>query len=289
MIKKLYKTIRYAQFNSSSLRKILSLYYKEGNDYRILSGSLGGIRLHYDRTVGYHEMLGLTETESFKLLTQIMDNYYQLGRASLVICDVGANIGLYSLWFSRHAPASSTVYAFEPTPQTAAKLSENLSLNGIENVRVIEKACSDQVGETSFFLGNDHHTASFDINRVNSDQVKAKELIIQTTTLDYFFYGDTPRSGPDIIKMDIEGGGTVALKGCQQVVDKKRPLFLIESHSLDEDRAISDLILTQDYQAFRLNTGQWVQQKDKTYPHPDGVWGTMLLCPTNSEMVSIIK
>lgn len=269
------------------LRNLLGLYYKEGKSYQILTGSLRGSRLYYDHTVGYRELLGRGEADSFHLLTKLM-HHYQASENELVICDVGANIGLYSLWFSRQTSASSVIYAFEPVPDTASKLRANLSLNHANTVIVEEKACANHVGEISFFLGNDHHTSSLDKNRSGSNPADAKEITVATTTLDHFFSAESGRKQPDIIKMDIEGGGTVALKGCEQVIIDKRPLFLIESHSPDEDLAISNLILTHNYDAFRLNNKKWVQHKDQTHPDSEGVWGTMLLCPTGSEIASII-
>lgn len=270
------------------LRNLLSLYYKEGKTYSILTGSLRGSRLHYDHTVGYRELFGLGEADSFHLLAKLM-RHYEADENALVICDVGANIGLYSLWFSRQTSASSTIYAFEPVPETASKLKANLSLNHASTVTVVEKACSNHVGEISFFSGEDHHISSLNINQSGSNPTNAKEIKVETTTLDYFFSTGNGRKKPDIIKMDIEGGGTVALKGCEQVVKRERPLFLIESHTPDEDRAISDLLLAHDYQAYRLNTSEWVKQRDTVHPHPDGVWGTLLLCPTDSDIISIIE
>ena len=80
--------------------------------------------------------------------------------------------------------------------------------------------------------------------------------------------------------MDIEGGGVFALRGCDRVVAKTRPLFLIESHTPDEDGAIRDLIRRHDYAAYRVDNNQWVTAPDEVHPHPQGVWGTMLLCPS---------
>ncbi|MBE2223378.1 MAG: FkbM family methyltransferase [Anaerolineae bacterium] len=288
MLKKLFHNIRYLQFNSSFLRHILGLYYKEGRAYRIPIGSLKNIRLQYDSTINYHAMLGLWEPESFQLLSRIV-NYYSAKHFPLVICDVGANIGSYSLWFSMHTQPTSVIYAFEPAADIVVKLKNNLFLNHANNVTVIEKACTDQVGEISFYLGFHHHSSSIDAEWARGSEDKVEEVVVTSTTLDHFFYGDDPEPGPTIIKMDIEGGGTVALKGCEQVIKKERPLFLIESHTPDEDRAISDLLLAHNYQAYRLNTSEWVKQRDTVHPNHDGVWGTMLLCPTDSDIISVIE
>lgn len=102
---------------------------------------------------------------------------------------------------------------------------------------------------------------------------------VLTTTLNDYVNSPQARSGPDFIKMDIEGGGSYALRGSDRCIAEKRPLFLIESHTPDEDRAISDLILRYPYDAYRLTNHRWVNAPDQTYPDPDGVWGTLLLWP----------
>jgi hypothetical protein len=54
---------------------------------------------------------------------------------------------------------------------------------------------------------------------------------------------------------------------------------LIESHTPDEDRAICDLIVNFEYDAFRIADRCWVRARNEPYPHPDGVWGNLFLCP----------
>lgn len=54
------------------------------------------------------------------------------------IIDVGANVGCYSILFSRLAHAGR-VYAFEPT-STCAMLQNNLAHNGIQNCVVVKNA-----------------------------------------------------------------------------------------------------------------------------------------------------
>lgn len=80
--------------------------------------------------------------------------------------------------------------------------------------------------------------------------------------------------------MDIEGGGVFALKGCNQVCERARPMFLIESHTPDEDSAIRAIVAQHDYKAFRTDTQRWITRPDQVHPHPEGIWGTVFLCPT---------
>jgi len=57
----------------------------------------------------------------------------------------------------------------------------------------------------------------------------------------------------------------------------------MESHTPDEDNAIGRLLNEYQYDAFRINNQKWVLQKGKNYSDTDGVWGTMLLIPTEKK------
>lgn len=60
-----------------------------------------------------------------------IERYFQRGD---VIFDVGANVGLYSLYAARHLYGECRIYAFEPEAMNFAKLNENVFLNGLSNV-----------------------------------------------------------------------------------------------------------------------------------------------------------
>lgn len=275
--------LRYGRINSSAARRMLGIIYHEGSVYTVPFGRLRGVKLQYDSTVDFHAMLGLSETESFDLLARVFETGVLPARP--VICDVGANQGLYTLFFTRSQPAGM-VYAFEPGP-IVSRLHTHLALNGIANAVVVEHACSDKIGEVEFYLGHHHHSmSSLHANWAQGDLASVQVMRVPTTTLDAYFYGQSPRPGPDFIKMDIEGGGTLALKGCDRCIQEKRPLFLIESHTPDEDRAISDVMLMHGYQAFRLNNQRWVNAPDRTHPDPNGVWGTLLLWPAEKHSLA---
>ncbi len=247
-------------------RRVLALLYKEGEAYRIPFGPLKGLRLHYDRAINYHAVLGLWDLEAFDYLKDFV-------REGMVVADVGANIGLFSLWAARRG---TRVYAFEPAPYAVGILRKNLELNHIDSVEIAELACSDRKGEIDFFLGHHHHASSLLPGWASDGGPPTEKLIVPTETLDGFF---ADRGYPDFIKMDIEGGGVLALEGMEKCLTSKRPLVWIESHTPDEDSAISRLCLRHGYQAYRLQTRSLVENLRATHPDKTGVWGTLLLFP----------
>jgi FkbM family methyltransferase len=274
----LLSKLRYGEMNSSAARRLLSLYYREGRSYRVPLGPLRGLRLHYDSSVNFHVMLGLWELKSYALLSRLIRKADVLGPGS-VVADVGANLGYFSLWMARKLEGSSRIFAFEPSPSVLGLLEKNLLLNSNESIEVARQACSDRVGKVQFFIGNHHHQSSLDAGWASEGKYDSRSVTVETTTLDAFFDATTGRPPPDLIKIDIEGGGVLAFKGMDCCLRRKRALLWIESHTPAEDRAISDLVLRHDYGAFRLQDRKEIAKPDAVHPDPQGIWGTLLLYP----------
>jgi len=65
----------------------------------------------------------------------------------MVVCDIGAHIGIYSLLAAQHVGREGRVYAFEPDPRTFPYLVRNIEQNGFSNIIIpIKKAVSNHEG-----------------------------------------------------------------------------------------------------------------------------------------------
>jgi FkbM family methyltransferase len=71
-------------------------------------------------------------------------------REGAVVFDVGANIGMFSLFVEARCP-SAEVYAFEPVPEVFAKLEQNVSERGLAT-RPFNFGLSDREQEVSFYF-----------------------------------------------------------------------------------------------------------------------------------------
>ena len=78
-------------------------------------------------------------------------------RPGMTIVDIGANIGYYTLLFSKLTGESGCVYAFEPEPKNFALLQQNLSRNNRTNVVAFNLAASDLTGESFLYLSSENH------------------------------------------------------------------------------------------------------------------------------------
>ncbi len=74
-----------------------------------------------------------------------------------VMYDVGANIGLFSLFAARHLQGQCKVYAFEPEALNHASLSKNIYVNGLAGVVIpCCLAVTDQLCYQAFYLNPDN-------------------------------------------------------------------------------------------------------------------------------------
>lgn len=99
------------------------------------------------------EIFQINKIETNFLYKEIFveENYLKNGiqiNEGAVVFDVGANIGLFSLFIASKCK-EFTIYAFEPLPPTYEILKLNTERYG-EKIRVINSGLSDQCGETQF-------------------------------------------------------------------------------------------------------------------------------------------
>lgn len=152
------------------------------------------------------------ETEIVKKIIKEGDN----------VIDLGANIGYYTLLFSRLVGDKGKVFAFEPEPKNFSVLKRNVELNNYKNVILVQKAVSNTNGTTNLFISQTNtggHTLFFNNNKLTKTSTP-----IQTIRLDdYFKDQKIPIS---FIKMDIQGSEGLAVDGMKKLLSKNHKLNL---------------------------------------------------------------
>ncbi|WP_055524407.1 FkbM family methyltransferase [Streptomyces graminilatus] len=123
----------------------------------------------------------VTESEALLLWTEIsVDGMYDAAVGSLrpgdTVLDIGANIGLASVFFHSRVPDLRLI-AFEPAPQTFACLEENLRIHVPQAVAVRAAVC-DSAGEMEFtFYPNSPGNSSLFADRTADDQTTRRFLL----------------------------------------------------------------------------------------------------------------
>ncbi len=138
-------------------------------------------------------------------------------RAGMTVVDIGANIGYYSLLFSKLVGDDGRVYAFEPAPQNFALLEQNLARNNRKNVQALNQAAGDRAGESFLYLSSENYG---DHQAYASGDAREKVAIKVARV-------DDSVSGPiDLVKMDIQGFEDHALAGMSATIAANPSLTL---------------------------------------------------------------
>ncbi len=145
------------------------------------------------------------------------------------ILDIGANIGLYTVFFAKINPGRR-VLAIEPTNHAMELLERNLQRNGIKDSVVLYKGvATDQECEVQITLipGMEEYST---IGEKMAYQVDAHPKIqsyqVPGNKIDYLV--EKYKLTPGFIKIDTEGSEFKVLSGAAQVLKKYRPVLLSE-------------------------------------------------------------
>jgi FkbM family methyltransferase len=118
-----------------------------------------------------------------------------------ILIDLGAHIGLTSLWLARRY-GYSTIIAVEPSPSNARLACMNLENNNIK-AEIVEAA-----------IGPIDGTMFFDDNEIsNLGHISAKGRPIQMLSMQTLLQRIPTGESIELVKMDIEGGEEALLQG----------------------------------------------------------------------------
>jgi FkbM family methyltransferase len=143
--------------------------------------------------------------------------------------DVGANIGLFSLYASKIVGPGGRVLSFEPSPDVLTLLRSNVEGNG--NITVMPCGIGNTDGVASFAAHGASSSASFvqDVTAINRDvlpEQPIEQVTVEIRKLDTILESNPP---PNLVKIDVEGFEFEALKGADRLL-AIRPKLLIEIH-----------------------------------------------------------
>jgi FkbM family methyltransferase len=165
----------------------------------------------------------------------VTESMRPLLKPGMVMIDIGANIGYYSLLAASRVGATGKVTAFEPSMENCALLQKSVKANGFDNVVIHSMAVTDLEGTVGFSMGDSNGS----IDRKNPD---SRPIQVRAVRLDGFLK-DEPRI--DLIKMDIEGAEGFALAGMRHLLARYRPILFTE-FCPSALQAISE-IMPEDY------------------------------------------
>ena len=187
-----------------------------------------------------------------------VENFLQSG---MVVIDVGAHHGFYTLLASEKIGPAGRVLAFEPSPRERKKLLRHLRLNQCSNVKIWDCALGREAGNADLFVINGAQTGCNSLRPPIAMQ-PTKTLPIRVASLDECL----EREGiehVDFIKMDVEGAEMEVLNGATRLLDRRpRPVLLCEVQDIRTApwgypaKAIIDFLRQRGFQWFSLSDVQ---------------------------------
>jgi FkbM family methyltransferase len=156
-------------------------------------------------------MLHMPSYEPIEWVTPIQGEYF---------LDAGGYVGWYSILAARAVGNSGGVVTLEPDPLNRRQLEVNLSLNKLENVRILPLAIWSSSGRVKWQQGEEPvwHQIS-EAGETTLESISVDDLIRSLGLLRL-----------DWIKLDIEGGEVEALRGAERTLREYRPKLFIEVH-----------------------------------------------------------
>jgi FkbM family methyltransferase len=176
-----------------------------------------------DKTVDYGNSSFQKNTEIWE--KESLNYFFNLinKNEKVNIVDIGANVGLYSL-YAKYLP-NSQFYSYEPYKFTYDLLNENIKLNNITNVNTYNIGLGDKKGKTilNVCLSNDG------LNTMGTNPLRFNDISsieVEIDTLDNIFYNNNIKV--DYIKIDTEGYEYNILKGGEKTIKKYKPIIQLE-------------------------------------------------------------
>jgi len=153
--------------------------------------------------------------------------FKELIKKGMVVVDIGANIGYFTLLAARLVGEKGRVFAFEPEPYNYSLLCKNVGANGCNNVTVVQKAVFNESGKMRLFLEKRNlggHSLS-KAGILNGTGFTTIDVI----SLDEFFRNKGFKI--DVIKMDAEGSEMGILQGMANLISESDNLRIITEFS----------------------------------------------------------
>tara|TARA_S200000501_G_scaffold345944_1_gene358988 strand:- start:387 stop:1208 length:822 start_codon:yes stop_codon:yes gene_type:complete len=243
--------------------RVYEFFWKISTGYRIFYHDVFDFKIIIDpndktfvlKNLITYSMFDTYEPETYKILKE------HLNEGDIVL-DIGANIGLMSLIFSRIVGNKGRIYSFEPTKENFKYLCENKFLNDAKNI-------------------HPYNLAAWDKNEIvrmpkNSLQLENVQWCNGVNISD--FLNKLGTNKVDFIKMDIDGAEPWAFLGLEKLIQMNPQIKMIcefypkyiESAEGDPDAFKNNLLKCFDIEIIHGDYG-------------DGYWNYLCLPKTQKQ------
>lgn len=243
--------------------------------FRIVQSDFGNFLINeYDVIGNFIKQTGVWEYHLY-------DFYSKIITKDLVCVDAGANLGFHTVQFGK---LSKKVYAFEPQSLIFNQLCANILFNELddviepmklalgdkEEIKQIWKIENENFGNGLYNWGGRGIEHEYTI--YNTDEIREFDQV-KTINLD-----SLSLSQCDFIKIDVQGYEYYAFLGAKEVLNKYKPIILLENNIIANDKEqimnekAKNYLLDLGYDLYRYNIGNkddciLIHSENKLYEH----------------------
>lgn len=201
------------------LSKLKKRFVKSGRKpRRVLSGIYKGLKFNLDLQFEMQIYLGLWERETYKHIKRIASNTNWL-------IDIGSGKGELCIYFlGKHNV--SCAYAIDPDFAESKLLQNNLELNDLLN--------NKKITIINRFAGSKNDNRFMRIDDLENNL-----------------------SGNGFIKIDVEGAELDVLRGGESVLLHKKTNILLETHSMENEKACIEWLESRNYKTKIIKNAWW--------------------------------
>jgi FkbM family methyltransferase len=176
----------------------------------------------------------------------------KFGSRKNVFFDVGANVGVYSIYYASLYKAK--VFAFEPQYNNVTLFSRNVKLNNLHNYVTIIPNPLYKNNKIDFLISSsDNEAASASTTFIKKNNYISKNFgkkLMLSYSIDFLVKNNLIPM-PNIIKIDVDGNELDVIKGARKTINEKKcKSILIEKTNKISDHLI-DRILSKSFYLYK--------------------------------------
>ena len=176
-------------------------------------------RIYFARQIKKNKFL--TDEPEFQILHELIST------GDWVI-DIGANVGHYTKRLSELVGDKGRVIAVEPVPTTFSLLSSNIQLFNNQNVSLLNVAISNEINLVGMSIPK-FSTGLINYYQAHLSPINGSDFSVLAIPLDPLFL----LQRITLIKIDAEGHEPHVLEGLRGIIEKYKPVLIVETGSKD--------------------------------------------------------
>lgn len=159
-------------------------------------------------------------------------------KPGMVVLDLGANTGGFTILASQLVGPTGLVVAVEPCAANFRCLEKTIRASGLDNARAVQTAVGDHEGEVSLSLSHASGKHSAVLKRSDACEVvplKTSDSVVEELGLERV----------DFLKVDVEGMEPEVLRGAAETIRRYRPRLAVSAYHFPEHATVLPQVLAE--------------------------------------------